>query len=52
MTPQEKQIQDMNRMLRQHSALLDVAIRKISNLEKTVSSLKRELDTVQRQVKK
>jgi hypothetical protein len=52
MTPQEKQIQDMDRMLRQHSALLSVAIKKITSLEKSVSSLERELDTVKRDVRK
>ena len=52
MTPQEKQIQDMNRMLKQHSVLLTVAIKKIASLEKSVSSLERELDTVRRNIKK
>jgi hypothetical protein len=52
MTPQEKQILDMTRMLKQHSALLSVAIKKITILEKSVSSLERDLETVKRDVKK
>lgn len=52
MAEQEKQLQDMKRMLVQHSSLLTVAIRKIASLEKSVSSLERELDTVKRDVKK
>ena len=52
MTPQEKQVQDIDRMLKKHSMLLSVAIKKIADLEKTVSYLKSEVDNVKRQVKK
>ena len=52
LTQQEKQIQELDRMLRKHSSLLSVAIKKIGDLEKSVSSLERELDAVKRDVKK
>lgn len=53
MTPQqEKQIQDMDRMLKRHSMLLSVAIKKIESLEKSNSSLKTEIETLKRQIKK